>query len=219
MGNTWRITNDIIPAWRTIYRIVNQAAPQTSFAGPGRWPDLDMLYVGNRVFTIPEEQTHFTLWSILKSPLMIGAALKDTKTSINSDSLAILKNARVLSYNQDSLGVSASLSRRYTQEGLDVWAGPLSNGRTVVALVNWNGQARNAQINFPDFGVQSAASLYDVWAQVSKSNVKTSYAASIAAHGTVLLELGGTSPAGTYAASLFASSSGLVHTYMRLCTN
>src|SRR5205814_577278 len=61
LGNTWRITNDIIPSYRTIPRILNQAVPQTSFAGPGHWLDLDMLEVGNNVFTIPEEQTHFSL--------------------------------------------------------------------------------------------------------------------------------------------------------------
>jgi alpha-galactosidase len=64
LGNSWRVTNDIIPAFRTIPRILNQVAPQTDFAGPGHWLDLDMLEVGNGVFTIPEEQTHFSLWAI-----------------------------------------------------------------------------------------------------------------------------------------------------------
>lgn len=108
LGNSWRIANDITQFFGTIPRILNQAAPQTSFAGPGQWLDLDMLEVGNNVFTIPEEQTHFSLWAIIKSPLVIGAALKDTLTSISSASLAILLNADVIGYNQDSLGVAAS---------------------------------------------------------------------------------------------------------------
>lgn len=62
VGNTWRVTNDIIPAWRTIYRILNQVVPQASYAGPHHWLDLDMLEVGNNVFNNPEEQTHFSLW-------------------------------------------------------------------------------------------------------------------------------------------------------------
>jgi alpha-galactosidase len=56
LGNSWRIANDITPAYRTIPRILNQAVPQTSFAGPSRWLDLDMLEVGNNVFTNAEEQ-------------------------------------------------------------------------------------------------------------------------------------------------------------------
>jgi len=61
LGNSWRVTNDIIPAYRTIPRILNQVVPQTNFAGPGHWLDLDMLEVGNDIFTITEEQTHFSL--------------------------------------------------------------------------------------------------------------------------------------------------------------
>ena len=110
LGNSWRITNDIIPAWRTIYRQINQIVPQTSFAGPCQWLDLDMLEVGNNIFTIPEEQTHFSLWAIEKSPLVIGAALNDTVSSINADSLAILMNTAVLGYNQDNLAVAANLT-------------------------------------------------------------------------------------------------------------
>jgi alpha-galactosidase len=55
LGNSWRVTNDIIPYYRTIPRILNQVVPQTDFAGPGHWLDLDMLEVGNGVFTNPEE--------------------------------------------------------------------------------------------------------------------------------------------------------------------
>jgi alpha-galactosidase len=56
LGNSWRVTNDFIPAFRTIPRILNQVVPQTDFAGPGHWLDLDMLEVGNGVFTIPRNK-------------------------------------------------------------------------------------------------------------------------------------------------------------------
>lgn len=199
LGNTWRVTNDIIPAWRTIYRIVNQVVPQMSYAGPGHWLDLDMLEVGNNIFTTPEEQTHFSLWAILKSPLTIGAALKDTMTSINSASLAIYKNSDVISLNQDSLGVAANLTRRWTDAGYDVWSGPLSRGRTVAALVNWNNQSITATLDLPDVGLQSAGYVKDLWRNVTTTNVQTSYTATIPAHGTLLLELGNTTAAGEYA--------------------
>ena len=204
LGNTWRVTNDIIPAWRTIFRILNQIVSQTSFAGPGHWLDLDMLEVGNNIFTIPEEQTHFSLWAIAKSPLVIGAALKDTFGSINPGSLAIYKNLDVIGYNQDSLGVAANLTRRYSEAGLDVWAGPLSDGRTVAAMINWNDGAVQAMMNLPDVGLQSAVNVKNVWANTSSTNALTSYTRTIPAHGTMLLELNNTAPAGQYAAELFS---------------
>ncbi|KAF7590236.1 hypothetical protein BBP40_003120 [Aspergillus hancockii] len=109
LGHSWRIGNDITPHWRAIFRTLNQAVPQTSLAGPGQWPDLDMLMVGNGVFSIPEEQTHFSLWAILKSPLVIGAALKDEVTSIAGESLGVLKQEDVIGFNQDKLGFAGTV--------------------------------------------------------------------------------------------------------------
>ena len=198
LGNTWRITNDIIPAYKTVSRILNQAVPQTSFAGPEHWLDLDMLEVGNDVFTNAEEQTHFSLWAIIKSPLVIGAALKDTYTSISAASLAILNNTDVIGYNQDSLGTAASFKRRWTEEGYEVWAGPLSGGRTVVAIINLDDVGRTLTLDLPDVGFQTAGTVADIWNTVSASNVVTSYTGTVAAHGTLLLELGEVTPAGQY---------------------
>ena len=200
LGNTWRTTNDIIPEWRTIWRQINQFVPSASFAGPGRWPDLDMLEVGNDVFTEPEEQTHFSLWAIAKSPLVIGGALNDTRTTMKKSSLAILKNKDVIGFNQDSLGKAANLTRRYTETAFDVWAGPLSDGRTVAAVVNWNNDSVMGTFNLPDVGLQSAGSVKDVWSGKKVSDMVTSYSAEIKAHGILLLELSDTTLSGTYGA-------------------
>lgn len=210
LGNTWRIGNDIIPAWRAIWRTLNQAVPQTSFAGPGQWPDLDMLEVGNDIFTIPEEQTHFSLWAILKSPLVIGGALKDDLTSINKDSLAILSNKDVIGFNQDSLGKSADLKRRWSEEEYEVWSGPLSNGRTVAALINWADESRELTLSFPDIGIQFAGQVKDIWADTVVKDVKTSYTSTVPSHGVMLLELEDTTAAGLYTSQDFANSSGYV---------
>ncbi|PYH99803.1 putative alpha-galactosidase D [Aspergillus ellipticus CBS 707.79] len=209
IGHSWRIGNDIIPDWRTIYRIINQAAPQTDFAGSGQWPDLDMLEVGNGIFSSPEEETHFSLWAILKSPLIIGAALRDEVTFINDASLAILKNTDVISYNQDSLGESVSLRRRWTEDAYEVWSGPLSNGRTVAALINWQNESRDLTLDLPDIGLQYAASLKNIWAGSTEQDVRTSYTATVAGHGTMLLELQNTTASGIYSTAVFGSSSGV----------
>lgn len=181
---------------------MNQFPPSASYAAPGQWQVLDMMEVGNGFLTEAEEQTHFTLWAIAKSPLTIGCALNDTRTSISDSSLAILKNTDVITLNQDSLGTAANLTRRYTEEGLDVRAGPLSDGRTVVAMVNWNNDTVHGTFNLPDAGLQSAAMVKDVWNKRTMTDVVTSYSAAISAHGTLLLELSKTMPAGTYSADV-----------------
>ncbi|RAL11768.1 alpha-galactosidase D [Aspergillus homomorphus CBS 101889] len=213
LGHSWRIGNDIIPAWRTIFRIINQAAPQTDFAGPGQWPDLDMLEVGNGIFSIPEEQTHFSLWAILKSPLTIGAALKDETTAISDASLAILKQKDVIAFNQDALGKSASLRRRWTEEGYEVWSGPLSGGRTVAALVNWRNESRELTLDLADIGFQHAGTVKNIWEGSVAQNVRTSYTATVAGHGTMLLELHDTTASGEYAAEIFSTITGKTTTF------
>ncbi|KAJ9220569.1 hypothetical protein DTO271D3_4621 [Paecilomyces variotii] len=209
IGNSWRIGNDIIPHWRTVFRILNQAAPQVSFASPGQWPDLDMLEVGTGVFTIPEEQTHFSLWAILKSPLIIGADL----TSVSNDSLAVMMEKDVISFNQDIIGTSASLQRRWSDDGYEVWSGPLSGNRTVAALINWKSEERRLTLDLPDIGLQYAGELRNIWDGSSMTVVRTSYTSKIAGHGTMLLELGNTSPVGIYPSELFSSSRGDTHTF------
>lgn len=213
LGNSWRIGNDIIPAWRSIFRTLNQAVPNTDFAGPGQWADLDMLYVGNGVFSLPEEQTHFSLWAILKSPLTIGAALKDDDTSISQASLEVLKQKDVIGFNQDALGVSASLKRRWSDEGYEVWSGPLSGNRTVVAVINWRNESRDLTLDLPDVGLQYAQVARNIWGKIVVRDVRTSYTAGVAGHGTILLELQGTLPSGLYPAKIFAKSTGQRSTF------
>lgn len=211
LGHTWRIGNDIIPAWRSIFRILNQAVPNAPFAGPGQWPDMDMLEIGTNVFTTAEEQTHFSMWAIMKSPLTIGGALKDDWTSIAESSLAILKNKDAVGFNQDALGVSANLRRRWSDEGYEVWSGALAGGRTVAALINWNDVERELTLDLPDVGIQYAGTVKNVWADKIVEGVRTSYTSTVAPHGVMLLELSNTTPAGTYAADRFATKSKYVH--------
>ncbi|KAL4768532.1 alpha-galactosidase D [Aspergillus nidulans var. acristatus] len=210
IGHSWRIGNDIIPHWRSIFRTLNQAVPQTDFARPGQWPDLDMLLVGlEGVLTVPEEQTHFSLWSILKSPLTIGAAIP----GMRAESLDILSNADVIAFNQDALGVSAALRRRWSDEGYEVWSGPLEGGRTIAAVINWRDEDREITLDLPDIGLQYAETLQNVWADETVKGVKTSYSSVVEAHGVMLVQLAGTVEEGVYPADVFAATNGDVTTF------
>lgn len=208
LGHSFRIGQDIIPHWRAIARTLNQAVPIVHFTGPGQFMDLDMLEVGNNLYTVPEEQTHFTMWALLKSPLTIGCALKDEFSEINPDSLAILKNKDVISYNQDDLGMAATFRRRWTEDRYEVWSGPLTGDRVVAALINWDEKKRKLTLDLPDVGVQYAKSLKNVWANTTANDVLTSYTAEVEPHGVMLVELTDVEPANTYSTEHFASKSG-----------
>jgi hypothetical protein len=43
IGNSWRISNDIYNAWRSIWRITNQVVPYYRHTTVGAFADMDML--------------------------------------------------------------------------------------------------------------------------------------------------------------------------------
>jgi alpha-galactosidase len=59
-----------------------------------------MLEVGNGVLDLTEERSHFALWTFAKAPLIIGCDL----TTINNDTLNVLKSELLIRVNQDTLG-------------------------------------------------------------------------------------------------------------------
>ena len=77
----WRTTGDINDSWDSIVGIgFEQQVGLEAYAGPGRWNDPDMLVVGmygkgnvaHGGCTDAEYRSHFSLWCLLASPLMIG---------------------------------------------------------------------------------------------------------------------------------------------------
>ena len=126
-----------------------------------------MLEVGTGNMTVFEEQTHFSFWAALKSPLIIGADVNTVKNS----SLNILLNKEIIAISQDDAGVAVSYLPELSKEGqLQVWAGPLSSGKSVyVALVLNEGAANTtAQLTLsslpelPNSG-NKAYKIRDVW--------------------------------------------------------
>jgi hypothetical protein len=65
----------------------------------------DMLEVGNKGLSVPEARTHFALWCLVKSPLLIGADL----TKITAPYLAILTSKELIAISQDTLGKQGRL--------------------------------------------------------------------------------------------------------------
>lgn len=164
----------------TIIRKMREIAP---FQGPGSFADMDMLEIGVGNFTSEEQKTHFAFWAALKSPLIIGADL----TKISNESLAILKDKDMIAISQDGLGKSAIyLPDVSSERKWQVWAGPLSGGRTVILVLNegasnstgkatWTGSLGD----IPGLGNATDYAIWDVW---SKSPVKT-------ANGQISLEI------------------------------
>ncbi|MBP1584436.1 MAG: alpha-galactosidase [Lachnospiraceae bacterium] len=167
VGGSWRILNDITfqvggdgnpghgdwssdytPGVATQY---NKAVIMDEFAGLDKgWNDPDMLMVGMDGLDLTMCRTHFSMWCMMNSPLMLGLDLRRVKKG--DDIYNIIANSELIALNQDSLGIQAK--RIYTTTGsadpdteyirdnkrADILAKPLSDGSIAIAFFNLDGE-------------------------------------------------------------------------------
>ncbi len=104
-GNSWRISGDIKDDWRSIVTRASTGASLWRYAGPTLgWNDPDMLEVGNGACSDEEYITHFSLWAMLKAPLIIGNDIRGLNVNDSSNAMQVLSNKEVVAVNQDALG-------------------------------------------------------------------------------------------------------------------
>ncbi len=195
-ANLWRVSGDFWDDWRSLDHEFTLASRWKSFAGPGHWPDADMLplghlSVGHRSvggdrftrFTRDEQLTHLSLWSLLPSPLMVGANLPDN----DAWTLALLTNPEVLAVNQDSLGLAA---QRMTNvpAGVEIWAKKLADKSTAVGIFNRGKAAMPVNLVWHDLGLRAKPAVRDLWLRKDLGRAKN-FTAEIPAHGCVLLRV------------------------------
>ena len=152
-ANQWRIGQDIsdefnYPGNREKYYfdvldMLDRGNELVQYSGPGHWNDYDMLIVGlngNSTQLVGtgasnvEYRTHFSMWALVASPLLIGS---DVRT-LDTFSLQTLTNKEIIEINQDSLGNSAETVGVGGEANgdLQVYAKEMSDGSYAVALLN-----------------------------------------------------------------------------------
>ncbi|XP_054798207.1 alpha-galactosidase 3 isoform X2 [Prosopis cineraria] len=162
VGNSWRTTDDISDSWVSMTTIADLNNKWAAYAGPGGWNDPDMLEVGNGGMTYPEYRGHFSIWALMKAPLLIGCDVRN----MTAETFEILSNKEVIAINQDPLGVQG---RKVHVAGIDgcsqVWAGPLSGNRLVVALWNRCSEVSTITASWDLLGLDYSihVSIRDLW--------------------------------------------------------
>ncbi len=188
-ANLWRITDDFWDQWELLYAMFERAEKWCIHAGPGHWPDADMLPVGAlRQCTNPEDWTHFTrdelytmmtLWCIMRSPLMIGAEM----TKNDDFTLSLLTNGDALYANQHGFG-----ARPVKDEmGHKVWASYSENGSIFMGLFNTNDQAEEVSFTLDQVTAKPIRAMKNVWAQESVCPCTRTF--TVPGHGAVMLML------------------------------
>ena len=189
VGNSWRTTGDIRDSWDSMISRADQNDKWAKYAGPGGWNDPDMLEVGNGGMTTTEYMTHFSLWCLMKAPLLIGCDL----LNIDSEALHILTNQEAIAINQDKLGVQGY--KRKSDGTKEVWAGPLEGGAYALVLLNRGSSDTNVTAEWTDFGLDNnhEATVRDLWKMKDLGTMKGSVTATVAGHGVVMYKVTPTS--------------------------
>ncbi|NED83478.1 alpha-galactosidase [Streptomyces sp. SID11233] len=184
LGNLWRTTGDINDSWSSMLSIMKQNLPLASAAGPGHWNDPDMLEVGNGGMTDTEYRTHFSMWSVMAAPLLIGSDLRKA----TPETFDILSNHEVIAVDQDPLGKQGTVLS--SDEGRWVVAKELRDGSRAVALFNETGSAQRISTTAAAAGLPRAAAytMRDLW-EHTDYNTAGDISATVPAHGTVLLRV------------------------------
>lgn len=106
VASSWRISHDISSRWWSLKSIIGQSLYLSAYAGGGHYNDMDMLEVG-RTLTAEEDKTHFGIWCIMSSPLLIGCDM----TTLKPETFELLTNKELIALNQDPLGLQAQVVR------------------------------------------------------------------------------------------------------------
>ncbi|KAI4991161.1 hypothetical protein ZWY2020_039532 [Hordeum vulgare] len=178
MANSWRTTEDIKNTWESMTDNIDKSNKWAPYAGPGGWNDPDMLEVGNGGMTTEEYRSHFSIWALVKAPLVLGCDI----SSMTPETKEILSNQKVIAVNQDKLGVQGLKVQQ--DEDLEVWAGRLSGDR--VALVLWNRGPTEASItaSWSNIGLSPSAVVdaHDLWTDEVTSSVQGNLKKTVASH-------------------------------------
>lgn len=177
---SWRTTYDIIDTWKSVKDILAENLYLSAYSGPGYYNDMDMLEVGRRL-SEEEDKTHFGLWCIMNSPLLIGCDMRD----IRPKALALMKNTDLISINQDKTFQQAYLVRRTNECYILVRDIETLNGlKRVFAVYNPNDDDRYVTVNFKDIDLDGNVSLRDCFEQKDMETFSTGYQVTVPAHGT-----------------------------------
>lgn len=127
----WRIANDFWDVWARqplssgLENEFDAAAKWAPYVQTGHWPDADMLpigYLGPRpsigkaretAFSHDEQRTLLTLWSMLRSPLFLGANV----TANDPWTTSLLTNSDVIAVDQHSKGSRPVISTAIQSSG------------------------------------------------------------------------------------------------------
>lgn len=205
----WRVSNDFWDDWQYVVPMFELLKEWTPYRNYGNWPDADMLpfgklrknggneWVASLLNDSPkniideysrlkpdEMYTVMTLWTIAKSPLMLGGYLPENDELTNK----LITNKKVIKVNQHS----RENKEVYNRDKTIVWKAldPKEPGTSYLAIFNLNDEKLDVKINFEELGYDNSLfRTYDIWEKKNLGILLYSIDLELNGRGVKFLEL------------------------------
>lgn len=187
-ANMWRITDDFWDKWDALYNMFERAEKWCTHSGAGHWPDADMLPIGpvrqdydksdSTKFTKDEQITMLTLWSIFRSPLMIGGEM----TKFDNFTMSLVTNKNIMEMHKYSRN-SHQVWRKEI-DGIEhiLWTSTCAKGGLYIAIFNTGDTGSNITLNFEDVETDNA-DVKELWSGEEIAKGVSSIDISLPEHG------------------------------------
>ena len=203
-ANHWRIGQDIsddfdYPKNREGYYfdvldMLDVGNGLENYNKPGQWNDFDMLVVGlngeskelvGAGASNIEYRAHFSLWSILSSPLLTGTDIRN----LDAYTLETLTNKEIIALNQDPLGIQAKTVKK--EGSIHILAKPMSDGSWAIAMLNRGSETEMISINWlTELGLDwDKVYVRDLWKHKDMGEFSKSYQDEVISHQATMLRI------------------------------
>lgn len=197
IADSWRTGADITNDFDSVIHQLDRVKCLVKYTRPGHVNDLDMMQIGNGL-TLTEEKTHFGMWCMMSTPLMIGCDL----TSIRHETLEVLKNKELIELNQDSLCAQAYVIKEIRDENGrlsgEIWMKKLgTKGQRALAFLNRCSKELTMRITLHEAGYKGEVTeIRDLWAH-RNIECKDVIECCLDAHDSAIFRITGENPVET----------------------
>lgn len=169
VSNMWRITDDFWDNWQLLYNMFERCEKWAPHNGAGHWADADMLPIGyikqdyspdiTTQFTKDEQVTMLTLWSIFRSPLIIGGEM----TKFDDFTMSLLTNEGILKMHRNARHSHQVWRREMNGSEIVLWTAADAEGCQYAALFNIGENSADISVTLTELEIYEAKDITELW--------------------------------------------------------
>ena len=194
-AHSYRSTVDIQDSWASIESIVRQRLEKNAPTIPGCFNDMDMLVAGmygagmnpetsatGLTGCTPQEyESHFALWAMLSSPLILGCDIR----SLREEARTLLTNRDLIAIDQDPEGRSCYQFSAMENPDAFFLLRPLAGGELALGFFNFSDVPADMTASFWDLGLVPGQEVrvHDCLGREEDKMAKEILRAKVASHG------------------------------------